>query len=105
VASTNEEHIARPEFNLRAAIHHDLRAPRNDQTDVFDFTAGRPSDRPYVLGPLPARLVAGPTHGHAPNFHQLEFALLKDSRRVRSLESFDDHVASDSSDLFRVAPS
>src|SRR2546422_676597 len=89
VPETHGDHTAGTEDDLAPGVPHAHRPPRHDQADVLDPEGGRARDRPDVLGPLPAGLVARPPDGETADPDQLEPPLVEHPRLVRLLETLD----------------
>ncbi len=89
VSRWDVEHVAGLHFYFGAVVHRDHGTTRYHHADMLDLAALFADRRTDVLGPLPARRITGPSHGHTTRREELELPLREDAAAVRGIETLD----------------
>src|SRR5262249_5804576 len=91
----NIEDTAWREFDHWPTFHCRRGSSRNNHSNVFNFTQGRPRNWADMFRPFPSGFVGGSANGHAANPDHLEPALVKRANLIgilKSLQEYFEHL-------------
>ena len=99
VTGWNIKHVPGMQFEYASIIHRRGGTTCKHHAYMLHVTPGGTRRLADMLGPLPSRIVGGTTNRHVSDLDQLELAFFETAGLVRILESFQDDVARQPTDV------